>query len=105
MKMVRVYRNEDVRRIIAFIPKGHRHVRILLEFVDGAVVIQEATAAAIVRAYMNVVTHPFKRAVELVSQRVSGQKEGYADYQLLETGRSEEEIFSQLESILEPNKS
>lgn len=97
---VKVYRNEDVERVIAFVPPGHKHVRLLIELKDAAVVLQEATVAAIVRAYVDVVTHPTRRAVELVSRRLSERKEGYAEVQLVETGRGEEEVLAEVAGLL-----
>jgi len=68
---VRVYPNEKVRRVVAAIPPGHKHVRLVIELEDQTIVLQEAAAAAIARAYVDVVTHPTRRAVELVGVRVS----------------------------------
>ncbi|QOJ79407.1 hypothetical protein IG193_02795 [Infirmifilum lucidum] len=97
---LRVYRNEDVKRVIAFIPPGHRHVRVLIELPDTAIVLQEAAVTGIVRAYVDVATHPVRRAVELVSRRLSERKTGYAESQLVESGRSEEEVIKELEKLL-----
>jgi hypothetical protein len=55
---VRVYPNEKVRRVVAAIPPGHKHVRLVIELEDQTIVLQEAAAAAIARAYVDVVTHP-----------------------------------------------
>ncbi len=105
-KVVKVYRNEDVKRIIAFIPRGHMHVRVLIEFKDQVIVLQEASIAGILRAYINVHTHPYNKAVELVSKRVpkEARKVGYAEYQLLETSKSEKEILDEVEKIINMNK-
>ena len=105
-KVVKVYRNEDVEKVIAFIPRGHMHVRILVEFKDQVIVLQEASIAAILRAYVNICTHPYRKAIELVSKRVpkEARKVGYAEYQLLETSRSEKEILDEVERIINMNK-
>ena len=99
---IRVYRNEDLQRVVAFIPRGHLHVRLLLEFSDGLrIVLQEASVSAITRAFLDVVLHPRRRAVELVLSRVDeGRKPGYARYQLIESGRAEEEVLSYVEEVL-----
>jgi len=101
-KPVRVYRNEDVKRVVAFIPPGHRHVRILIELENQVIVLQEASAAGVVRAYIDVVTHPSRRAVELVSRRLPEElrKQGYAEFQLVESGRSEDEVFREMQELL-----
>jgi len=92
-----VLRNEDVRRVLVGVPRGHRHVRALIELSDGSkLVLQEATLANIVRAYIAVATHPLRRGVELVGVRLKDRKAGFAEYQLLESGRDEEFVVSEL---------
>jgi hypothetical protein len=98
--MVKVLRNSDVKRIIAFIPPGHKHVRLYVEFDNEKYVLQEATIDAILRAYINIITHPTRKATELVVTHIKEKKQGYADYQHLETSRSEEEIISEINEIL-----
>jgi len=96
----RVYRNEDVKRVVAFVPRGHKHVRVLIELADAAIVLQEATVAGIVRAYIDVTLHPSRRAVELVSRRLEERKSGFAKHQLVESGRDEDEVLREIEEIL-----
>ncbi len=80
-----VLRNEDVTRIEAEIPAGHRHLRTTLTLADGTTVtFQEATMAALVRAYVAVKTDPLRNRVVLKGGKVPGRKEGYAEWQLLE---------------------
>jgi len=80
-----VLRNEDVAEILAEIPEGHHHLRTTLRLSDGSsITFQEATVAAIVRAYVAVKTDPLLSRVELFGRKVSGRKEGYAEWQLLE---------------------
>jgi len=98
---VRVYRNEEVRRVIAFIPAGHAHVRLILELADQTIVLQEATVAAIVRAYISIVTHPTRRAVELVHVRIAERKPMYAEHQLIESGRGEDEVLAEAQRLWE----
>ncbi|HIP57577.1 MAG TPA: hypothetical protein EYH02_05910 [Ignisphaera aggregans] len=100
---LRIYRNEDVKRVIAFIPPGHRHVRLLIELKDQTILLQEASVAAIVRAYIDVVTHPNRKAIELTISRLpsSERKPGYAEYQLIESGRSEEDVIAEVLRMLE----
>lgn len=81
----RVLKNEDVAEIVAEIPEGHRHLRTTVRLADGfAITLQEATVAAIVRAYIEVKTDPLRTGVTLKGQKVPGRKEGYAEWQLLE---------------------
>ncbi len=80
-----VLRNEDVTRIEAEIPAGHWHLRTTLTLADGTTVtFQEATMAALVRAYVAVKTDPLRDRVVLKGGKVPGRKEGYAEWQLLE---------------------
>ena len=99
---IKVYRNEDVSKVIAFIPRGHRHIRLLVEFKDEVIVLQEATVAGIVRAYLSVLLHPQRKAIELVQRKLSKseRKQGYAEYQLVEVDKRDEEILDELSKIL-----
>jgi len=102
MKSVKVYRNEDVKRIVAFILPGHRHLRLLIELEDQIIVLQEASVAAVVRAYIDVVTHPSRRAVEMISKHMSSddRKPGYTEFQLIESGRGEDEVLREVSESL-----
>lgn len=102
-KEVHVYRNEDIKRIIAFIPRGHLHVRVLIETSDKIMVFQEATIAGVIRAYINVAMHPYRKAVELKSIRLSknSRKLGFAEHQLIETNRLDNDILDEVENIID----
>jgi len=79
-----VLRNEDVTEIVAEIPDGHCHLRTTVTLADGSsITFQEATMAAIVRAYVSVKTDPLCNRVVLRGQKVPDRKEGYAEWQLL----------------------
>ncbi|RLG87637.1 MAG: hypothetical protein DRO18_02960 [Thermoprotei archaeon] len=95
MGKIKLYSNESVKRVIAFIPPGHQHVRVIIELKDGVIILHEASIAGILRAYIDVVTHPSRRAVELVSTKLpkSVRKQGYAEAQLIESDRSEDEVL------------
>ncbi|HEY4743515.1 MAG TPA: hypothetical protein VIH45_02575 [Desulfuromonadaceae bacterium] len=81
----RILRTEDVTGIVAEIPEGHRHLRTTVLLADGtSIAFQEATVAALVRAYVAVRTDPLKRRVELKGRMVPERKEGYAEWQILE---------------------
>jgi hypothetical protein len=83
--LTRILRNEDVTRVVAEIPQGHRHLRTTLMLADGSsITFQEATIAAVVRAYVAVKTDPLRDRVVLAGRRVAGGKPGYAEWQLLE---------------------
>jgi len=92
---VKVLRNSDIRSLTVFIPPGHRHVRVILQLSDEAIVLHQATIDALIRAYTQVALHPQRRAIKLVLKRLSKyeRKEGFAEYQLIEEVMSEDEIL------------
>lgn len=104
MSKVRLYPNEGVRRVVAAIPPGHKHLRLLIELEDQTIVLHEATVAAIARAYVDVVTHPTRRAVELIGRTVEDAKSGYAKHQLVESGRGEHDILAEVALLLSAAK-
>ncbi len=92
-----LYPLESVRRVIAFIPPGHYHVRLLLETCRQTMIFHEATIAGIVRAYAIVALHPSRRAIELIGLKLpaSRRKHGFAEYQLVESNRPEDEVMAE----------
>jgi hypothetical protein len=81
----RLLRNEDVARVVAEIPQGHQHLRTTVTLADGSsITFQEATIAALVRAYVAVKTHPLRTRVVLTGKRVENRKSDYAEWQLVE---------------------
>jgi|Deesub1362A_J573_1020465.scaffolds.fasta_scaffold65140_1 hypothetical protein len=101
MKNILIIRNRDIKRVLIGIPKGHKHYRCVIELKAGqTLVLQEASIANIVRAYVIVKTHPQKRAIELQCKELKNKKPGFAEYQLLETERTEEEIQEELGKII-----
>lgn len=90
-------RNRHVARVIVGIPDGHEHIRARIESDAGDIVtLQEATLAAIVRAYLSVSTHPQRKAVELRSMAVEASKEGFAAHQLMEVPSDEAALRAEL---------
>lgn len=82
-------RNEDILELTAEIPEGHLHLRTTIALKDGTdITFQEATIANIVRAYITVKTHPTISKVELKSKKVDERKNGFAEWQLVETKKS-----------------
>ncbi|MBJ6724564.1 hypothetical protein [Geomesophilobacter sediminis] len=80
-----ILRNEDVTGVIAEIPEGHRHLRTTVTLADGSsFTFQEATIAAIARAYLTVKTDPLRTRVELAGTELASAKPGYAAWQLME---------------------
>ena len=81
----KVLRTEDVVGLVTEIPAGHQHLRTTLTLADGtALTLQEATVAAIVRAYTAIKTDPVCTKVTMRGQKMTGHKVGFAEWQLVE---------------------
>ncbi len=95
---VRLVRNEDVKFLAAFIPIGHRHVRILINLGDEVLIFQQAFIDALIRAYTSVALHPYRKCQVLKLRRLSSRerKEGFAEYQLIELKINEERMLQSL---------
>ena len=79
--------NGDVKELTTEIPAGHKHVRTRLLLMDGTeLILQEATVANLVRAYISVKTHPQATKVRLKGEKLDWRKDGYAEWQLMEVG-------------------
>jgi len=97
-----VLRNCDIDKILIGCPKGHKHVRTLIFTKSGEIIVlQEATVAGIVRGYLSVALHPSREAIELISRKLDERKKGFAEYQLLESGKSSSEVVDEITKILE----
>ena len=95
-------RNCDVKRVLVGVPKGHQHVRVVLELKQGIIIeLQEATISNILRAFVTVKTHPLVKAMELVGVKLEKRKPGYAEYQLIESNKPDDEVQEELLEILE----
>ncbi len=80
-----IIKNEDIKEITAEIPEGHKHLRTTIVLQDGTeLVFQEAAIANLVRAYINVKTHPTSEKIILKGRKLSERKDGYAEWQLIE---------------------
>ena len=77
----------DVLALEVAVPAGHRHLRAVLELRDGSELeLQEATLAALVRAYVMIKTDPLRQRTRLVGRSLGAEegKSGFAAWQLLE---------------------
>ena len=95
----KIYRNKDIRRVLIGAPNSHKHLRTIIETPHERFIFQEATIANIVRAYITINTHPNNFGVELVSTEIT-EKEGYARYQLLESGKTSKQIQNEVTQIM-----
>uniref|UniRef100_A0A7C2ZRX0 Uncharacterized protein n=1 Tax=Ignisphaera aggregans TaxID=334771 RepID=A0A7C2ZRX0_9CREN len=102
-KEIKVYRNSDIEEIVAFIPPCHRHLRLAIVTRDQVVVFHEATIAAVVRAYIEIVSHPVRKAVKYTHKKLDKEerKPGYAEDQLIESGQVEDEILKEWLELLD----
>jgi len=83
----RILANADIEEIVLAAPEGHQHLRATLKLRTGeSIVLQEATVANLVRAYLAIKTHPQRQSVRLVGRELldDERKGGFAAWQLLE---------------------
>lgn len=95
------FRNSDIKSVTVGIPDGHRHLRTIIETDKGCFVFQEATVAAIVRAYTTIKTHPQLTGIRLTGNETPERKKGYASYQLVETGETSEKVTGEMGGLLD----
>ena len=82
-----VLTNADIREMEIMVPEGHKHLRTTIRMQDGSeIVLQEATVANLVRAYVSIKTHPQKESVVLKGKELNEaeRKPGFAAWQLME---------------------
>ena len=87
MSNQRVLANAEIAEIVLAPPTGHRHLRASIRLHSGdEIVLQEATVANLVRAYVGIKTHPQRAGCRLVGRELSEaeRKDGFAVWQLLE---------------------
>lgn len=89
---VKTISNEDVKEILIGTPAKHKHLRTLIKIEEDWFIFSEATIANLVRAYIEIKTHPKKNSVLLKQERLTNQKKNFAAFQLLEQSKSEEEL-------------
>ncbi len=83
----RILANADIAEIVLAAPRGHLHLRATLKLHSGEeIILQEATIANLVRAYVGIKTHPKRRSCCLIGRELTeGEaKKGFAPWQLLE---------------------
>ena len=88
----RVLANADIAEIEVAPPAGHVHLRATLKLQSGeSIVLQEATLASLLRAYVSIKTHPLTKSVRLVGQELNEaeRKKGFAEWQFLEVENEE----------------
>jgi hypothetical protein len=80
-----IIRNEDVKELLVEIPEGHIHIRATIVLQDAMeITLQEATIANIVRAHINIKTHPTAACLRLTGKKLPDRKDGFAEWQLVE---------------------
>jgi hypothetical protein len=80
-----IFRNEDIKGLIAEIPEGHKHLRMTIILKDDTeMTFQEATIANLVRAYVTVKTHPKIKKIILKGNKIDERKADFAEWQLIE---------------------
>jgi len=83
----RVLANADITEISLVTPRGHKHLRTTIKLQSGEeIVLQEATVANLVRAYVGIKTHPQRKGCRLIGRELSegDKKKAFASWQLIE---------------------
>jgi len=83
----RILANADIAEIVLAPPRGHQHLRATIKLHSGEeIILQEATVANLVRAYVGIKTHPKRRSYRLIGRELTETetKKGFAAWQLLE---------------------
>jgi hypothetical protein len=83
----RILANGDIAEIVLAPPRGHQHLRATIKLHSGEeIILQEATVANLVRAYVGIKTHPKRRSYRLIGRELveDEMKKGFAFWQLLE---------------------
>ncbi len=83
----RILANADIAELVLAPPPGHHHLRATLKLQSGEeIILQEATVANLVRAYIAIKTHPTTTGCRLIGRKLteSDRKAGFAAWQLLE---------------------
>ncbi|MBS7645355.1 MAG: hypothetical protein QW569_03090 [Candidatus Bathyarchaeia archaeon] len=96
-----ILRNRDVNSILIGTPTGHSHIRAIMETRYGTIILQEATIANLVRAYITLKTHPKIRSMNLtLNEMDEGEaKPGFAKFQLLEREVDTVEIQEEIDRL------
>ncbi len=83
----RILANADIKEIVLAPPRGHQHLRATIKLHSGEeIILQEATVANLVRAYVGIKTHPKRKSYRLIGRELAEgeMKKGFAAWQLLE---------------------
>ena len=96
--------SSGVKRVLVGFPLKHKHIRTLIEFDSGDIILlNEFEMANIARTFIHILTHPLDKAVELRRKKIEG-KEGFALFQLLNTNREQGDIQRDMSNFMSENK-
>lgn len=99
MKKTKVFRKKDSSRVLIGAPNRHQHLRTIIDTPHERFIFQEATIANIVRAYITIRTRPTRFGIELITA-IETEKEGYARYQLLESGKTSKQVQNEVTQLI-----
>ncbi len=105
--VIKYIRNSDINRVLIGTPKDHKHMRVIIDLKNGdKIIFSEATIANIARAYITIKTHPKISSLELVMKDMKKEdiKEGFSQFQLIETNSDEKIISEEISNILEKSE-
>ncbi len=101
MKKIRVIRNQDVMRLLVGTPSRNEDIYAVFELKDEFLVFQSATIHNLERGFDWVYQHPKLTSIEMVTHRLrkGERKEGYEEYQLLETTKTEKDVQKEIDAL------
>jgi GTPase len=92
--------NEEIKRILVGTPSGD-DLKAVIELDDEVLILNHAAVSNLLRGFSWVIDHPTLNCLEMRLEKVDATKlkEGYSEYQLIETKRSEADIQKELDNI------
>lgn len=91
--------NRDIQQILMGTPSGHRHLRAILQTREGLILLNEATLANLVRAYITLKTHPELHVLKLKGLELEDRKPDFDRYQLLESHEAPDALQQELDQL------
>jgi len=95
----------QVKRILVGAPSGD-DLRAFIELEDEVLIFNHSAVSNLLRGFSWVIDHPTLKCLEMRLQKIDSArlKEGYSEYQLVETGRSEADIQKEIDSIFKQSE-
>ncbi len=101
MKKIKVIRNQDVKRLLVGTPSRNEDIYAIFELDNEFLIFQSATIHNLERGFDWVYQHPKLTSIEMVTHKLAEKerKEGYEEYQLLETSKAEKDVQKEIDAL------